>query len=246
MNRQYKKSPLVEALCEFQFIPGQPWDVTIPDLFYEKISGEFPIKKQQLGVGISFQPRGIGIAQEMEMLQRIQFFKTDETALVQVGINLLAINQLKPYPSWNAFKPLILQNLTRYLEIAKPKGFKRIGLRYINKIEFDKDSIELGHYLKYSPFIPPELPQKSVGFHFRVEIPYQDGRDHLVVILASAIPQKANCLSLFLDLDYFIAKPDGISLDQAPDWIEQAHSAVENAFEACITDECRKLFGEET
>lgn len=247
MGRKYSNPPIVEALCEFQFIPSQPWDLTIPGLLYEKINinNEFPIKQQQMGFGIGFKPKEGGIEQKVEMSQRMQFLRPDKTALVQVGPDLLTVNHLKPYPKWEAFKPLILNNLGIYQEITKPKGFKRIGLRYINKIEFDKGPIELSDYFNYYPFIPPKLPQIHETFNVRIEIPYEEGCDRLLLTLTSIIPEKPDVLSILLDLDYIMAIPDRIPLDQASNWIEKAHTMVENAFEACITDKCRSLWGEE-
>lgn len=245
MGRKYSNSPIVEALCEFQFIPTQPWDMTIPGLLYERINNEFPVKQQQMGFGIGFQPKEGGIEQKVDMFQRMQFFRSDRSALVQVGPDLLTINHLKPYPTWDTFKPMILKNLETYQTVAKPKGFKRIGLRYINKIEFDEHPIELTDYFNYYPFIPTNLPQMHEMFQVRVEIPYEEGRDRLLLTLASVIPEKPNVLSLLLDLDYIMAIPERIPLDQASEWIEKAHTIVENAFEACITDRCRNLFGEE-
>lgn len=246
MGRKYSNPPIEEALCEFQFVPSQPWDITIPGLFYDRIKEEFPEKQQQMGFGLSFQPKEGGIAEHKIELAppRMQFFRTNKSALVQVGPNLLTINHLRPYPSWENFKPLILDSLMKYQEITKPKGLKRIGLRYINKIEFNKGPIELSDYFNYYPFIPQKLPQIHSAFNVRIEIPYEGGRDHLLLALASMVPEKPDVLSLLLDIDYIMAKSEGISLNETLDWIENAHTAIENAFEACITDRCRNLFGE--
>lgn len=46
MGRKYRNPPLIEALCEFQFVPTQPWDLTIPGFFYEKVKNDFPAKQQ--------------------------------------------------------------------------------------------------------------------------------------------------------------------------------------------------------
>lgn len=249
MSRKYSNPLIVEALCEFQFIPSQPWDVTIPGLLYDKIRDEFPVKHQQMGfgVGLAAQPREGGMAEHRIELAppRMQFFRSDKTALVQVGSDLLTINHLKPYPTWEAFKPLIFNNLKIYQEIAKPKGFRRIGLRYINKIEFDGGPVELTDYFNYYPFIPTALPQMHEAFQVRVEIPYEEGRDRLFLTLASMIPEQPGALSLLLDLDYVLVMPEHIPLGQTPVWIEDAHITVENAFEVCITDKCRGLLGEE-
>jgi len=52
MGKKYKNPPIVEALCEFQFVPGQPWDITIAGMLYERIKDEFPIKQQHAEVQI--------------------------------------------------------------------------------------------------------------------------------------------------------------------------------------------------
>jgi uncharacterized protein (TIGR04255 family) len=245
MSRKYSNSPIVEALCEFQFIPSEPWDMTIPGLLYENINDEFPIKQQRTNFGIGFQPKEDGIEQKVEMSQRMQFFRSDKSALVQVGPDLLTVNHLKPYSTWKTFKSMILKNLRIYQAIVKPKGFKRIGLRYINKIEFREHRIELKDYFNYYPFIPANLPQIPEAFQVRVEFPYQEGRDRLLLTFASAIPEKPNILALLLDLDYIMVIPERVSMDRADEWIEEAHKIVEIAFEACITDKTRNLFMEE-
>lgn len=244
MNRRYNNPPVEEALCDFQFIPGQPWDMTIPGLLYEKIRDEFPIKEQQMGLGIGFRPKEGGIEQRVEIPQRMQFLRSDKSSLVQVGRDLLTINQLKPYPTWETFKPMILQNLKIYQAIAKPKGLRRIGLRYINKITFEEYPIEATDYFNYYPTIPTGLPQMHEAFHVKVEIPYEDGGDRLLLTFSTATPGKSQALTLVLDLDYIMAIPERVPIDQADAWVEKAHKIVEAAFEACVTDKCRNLFGE--
>ncbi len=237
----------MEALCEFQFIPSQPWDITIPGLLYEKINDKFPVKQQQkeFGIGLGVRPKEGGITEHrLELTQpRMQFFRPDKTALVQVGSDLLTINHLKPYPTWELFKPLILNNLRLYEEIAKPKGLKGIGLRYINKMEFHDSPIEMSEYFHSYPLIPKELPQVHDAFDIHIEIPYENRRDRLLLTLSTVASKQPKVISLLLDFGYIMMKPDSVSLDQAADWIEQAHTIVEHAFEATITDKCRDLFG---
>jgi uncharacterized protein (TIGR04255 family) len=50
MGKRYKKPPIVEALFEFQFVPGREWDLTIPGLIYKKVKRRFPNRKQQIGI----------------------------------------------------------------------------------------------------------------------------------------------------------------------------------------------------
>ena len=247
MGKKYKNSPIVEALCEFQFIPSHPWDMTIPGLFYEKIRNDFPEKKQQMGFGVGFQPKEKSVEQKIEMNQRIQFLRTDKTALVQVAADLLVINHLKPYPTWDIFKPILFKNLDLYKEIANPKGFKRIGLRYINKIDIPSESIEMSEYFNFYPPIPKDLPQIHSDFNMQVEIPYENERDRLLLTLTKgkAIPEKSDIISIILGLYHVMVIPEKVSFDEVEEWTEKAHTIIEKAFESCITDKCRTLFEEE-
>ena len=85
MGRLYKNPPLIEALCEFQFEPDQPWDWTIPGLVYDKVKKEFPKKKQQniIKMEVHADPE---ISQSVKgEIARMQFLREDEQALIQVG-----------------------------------------------------------------------------------------------------------------------------------------------------------------
>jgi uncharacterized protein (TIGR04255 family) len=246
MGKKYKNPPIVEALCEFQFVPTQLWDITVAGLLYEKIKDEFPLKQQQVGFRVAVQPgEGEVPEQKIEFTPpRMQFFNNDKNSLVQIGPDLLTVNYLKPYPTWEKFKPLILKILGKYIDIANPKGFRRIGLRYINKIDFDQHEIVLMNYFNYYPSIPNNLPQTLKTFQATVEIPYDNERDTLRLTLGTLIPEKPDTFSLMLDLDYIMVLPEGIALNEVSNWLEDAHTKIDNAFEACVKDECRKLFEE--
>lgn len=246
MSSKYRNPPIVEALCGYQFIPGQPWDFTIPALFYERVKDQFPEKKAQIQVGFPLEHKAQEAETELsvQISHRMQFLRADKKALVQIGPDLLVINHLKPYPTWDKFRELILKNLQIYQEIAKPKGFKRLGLRYINKIDFPAKSIQLEDYFTFYPFVGEALPQEHGPFYVRIEIPYEQGRDHLLLTFGTTMPEKPDTLSCMLDLDYVMGLPEKVPLAQATEWVEKAHKTIEEVFEACITDKCRNLFEE--
>lgn len=123
MGRRCKNPPVVEALCEFQFASDQRWDMTIPGLMYERLKGGFPDKQEEISISFQLRPTEKGVERKIEIEPippKIQFFKKDKTALVQIAPDLLVVNCLKPYPSWERFKALIAKNLEIYREIANP------------------------------------------------------------------------------------------------------------------------------
>jgi len=244
MGRKYKNPPVVEALCEFRFDPGSPWDLAIPGLVYEKVQGEFPKRRQAKVFEASISGGPEGIEQQVKTTDRMQFLRHDEKALIQVGPNLLAVNHLKPYPSWQEFLPLIQQGFDAYFAAANPKSIQRIGLRYINRIEIAGERVELADYFEFRPFVGPRLPQDYGPFVVGIQIPFEDSRDLLRLQLESATVETPGTVAVMLDLDYFLAQPGGVSQDDVFKWTEIAHAHVEEVFEACITDRLRQVFEE--
>ena len=242
VSRRYGKPPVTQAICEFQFVSDKAWDWTIPGLIYPRISGEFPLKQQEQAFQISVTPQQQPVQQFSTALSKMQFLKNDRSAMVQIGPDLLGINVQSPYPGWPNFFKLISEQLQIYLEMSSPKGFKRIGLRYINRIEFQIDGIESTKYFRYYPHLPENIEQKHGPFSMSVVHEFDNGRDALVINFATIVP--SSTLAYVLDLDYSLTQPDKIQLGDGLKWIENAHLRIEDMFEACITDELRALFEE--
>ncbi|MCK4421690.1 TIGR04255 family protein [candidate division WOR-3 bacterium] len=245
MNKKYRNPPIEEVVCEFNFIPSSPWDLTIPGLIYEKVRGKFPQRNEQTGIGIQLERTEKGFSPKVcPAPPRIRFYRKDKTALLQIAPNLLAINQLKPYQSWQKLKPIINEVFQIYKDVANPKGFKQIRLRYINKINIELKSLELNDYLNFYPETPEHLIQPYSSFISRIEMLYQDNRDRILVTVGTTIPETPNVTSIVLDLDYIMAESESISINKYEKWLDQAHSAIEETFESCITDKTRFLFEE--
>ena len=247
MSRKYRNPPIVEALCEFRFDPGDPWDLAVPGLVYEELGGaggRFPKRRQAANLEVELTLTDSGAQQQVARSERMQFLRGDEKVLVQIGPNLLAVNHLKPYSSWQEFFSLVRDGFETYNKVTKPKGVKRIGVRYINRVEIPEPSIRLEDFLEFRPYMGSNLRQEIAGpFVVGVHIPYEDGRDVLRLQLSS-VRKDTPGMALMLDLDYFLAQPGGVPLGGVLEWNDVAHGRVEEVFEACITDRLRQLFDE--
>ena len=244
MGRLYKNPPLIEALCEFQFEPDQPWDWTIPGLVYDKVKKEFPKKKQQniIKMEVHADPE---ISQSVKgEIARMQFLREDEQALIQVGPNLLVVNHLKPYPTWNKFQEMIRNGLAVYRDVANPEALRRIGLRYINRLEIPQSAIRIEDYILVVPNIPEPVPQVFVTWIQRVEIPFVDANGLMVVQSGLVKQDDPNTTAFLLDLDFITLDTRKVNLDNVMEWVTQAHDEVEKTFEACITDKTRTFMEE--
>src|SRR5207245_3550038 len=90
-------------------------------------------------------------------------------------------------------------------------GFRRIGLRFINKIVFPTKGIETTDFFHYYPRLPETVEQMHGPFAMRVFHVYEGERDLLNLQMAHMKPNGEN-LVIGLDLDYYLAQPNKVEL----------------------------------
>ena len=112
MGKKYKNPPIEEAVVEFRFVPGQEWDLTIP----EKLHEHPDIKTQYWGkprtqklLEAAFQagsslPPNVAIR---EGIARIQLVDSGGQHLISIGSDTISVNTLRPYDGWELFRPRI-------------------------------------------------------------------------------------------------------------------------------------------
>ncbi len=244
MGRKYKNPPVIEAVCEFRFEPSSPWDLAVPGLIYDKLRGTFSKRQQAKAFEAKIATGPQGVQQQLMQIDRLQFLREDGKALIQVSPDFLAVNHLRPYPTWEGFLPLIQKALGVYREVADPKGFHRIGLRYINKIDFPGGPIKLEQYFEFYPFVGQQLPQDLSAFIVGIQIPFEEERDILKLLMNSSASDKPDVVSIVLDLDYFLGRSGDVTFANAFQWLEQAHTRIESTFEGCLKETLREKFEE--
>ena len=183
--RRYADPPVVEALCEC-FFQNSAWDSTIPGTFYEQVKAEFPKKSElkRTDVHIHLGPSET-TTQTALTESRTRFSSQDDTRLVQVERDLVVVNQLKPYPQFEAWRPLVISMVKHYNELAKPQAIVRIGVRYINRIVVPVEGHEMANYFKLYPEVPTELGGAHGTFFMRVQIPAHHTNHGLIVTFGS-------------------------------------------------------------
>src|ERR1700679_3944530 len=95
---RYKNPHLTEVVAEFYF-QGTDWDLVIPGLLYEQLKEAFPMRRMPSPPGMVLAQHGFGLP-PMFRTDRVVFGSKDERQLVQVGPNLLAVNNVKLYTQW--------------------------------------------------------------------------------------------------------------------------------------------------
>ena len=244
MKRKYASPPIIEAVCEFRVSQDSEWDATVPGLIYEKVSKDFPNKERRVFQEVELTGSQEGTEQKVTINERVLFLTSDKKTFIQVAPNLIAVNCLKPYPSWDGFKLRIRNAFEALISTVSVKGFQRIGLRYINRITVPGERVNLDEHFEFRPFLGPKLPQNMLSFFLGCELPLLDERDVCKVQLTNAIAEEPNTRALILDLDYYLAQPQALQVDNALSWVNDAHENLYDVFEGCISDRLRILFQE--
>lgn len=244
MAKKYRNDPIIEALCEFQFTADSPWDPIIPGRIYEQVKGEFKKHQPMKVLAVAASTGGDTAEPRLVSVDRIQFLRDDGSALLQVGPRLYVANMLKPYTSWEAFKPMVLNGLHVYLDVAQPKGIQTLTLRYINRIQIACGNFDLSHYFNIYPHANPPLPQAFAAFSTTVQVLRHEDRDVLKLELSSMPPEQPDHAIMHLDMQYALGQPVELDLENVSGWLDEAHQVIEQTFEECITDKLRQQFRE--
>lgn len=232
MGEKLQRPPLVEAVCEFRFAEQDAWDWTVPGRLYELIRADFPERAQQSGmdVRVARMAGGGPVATLQPAAERVQLRKSDGSALVQVGPELLSINHLRPYPSWEAFLAMITNVLDAYRTLFAKLTLGRIGLRYINQMPLAIGSHDVANFLTVSPPLPGSLDKALLGFFQRYELEEFMPVGVLIHQTGTQLTPEGNP-AIALDLDFVSQEVAHLgSTDSVVRWLESAHDRIYAAF----------------
>ncbi len=241
---QYPNPPLVEAVCEFRFEAGNAWNAALPGLIYTKLRDAYPSIQSALVLESSSTFLDGAPAHRVSPADRVRAVSEDERSFVQIGVNVVSIHVLRPYPGWQAFRTKIQSALEAFAEVVRPRQFARVGLRYVNHIEVPSHALNLEDSFDFYPHLGRQLPKAHQDFLCMVEFSFNQGRDLARMQLVRTKAEESNTQRVILDIDYWLQVADSISLAASESWLDAAHEAVEKLFEGSITTQLRQQFGE--
>jgi uncharacterized protein (TIGR04255 family) len=242
-RRRYRRPPVVEALCELYF-EGSDWDDTVPGQFYDLIKQDFPVKRQRENQEAQVVVTNTGEASAgiKRLAPWMQFITSNGNRLIQIGRDVLVVNQLQPYPHFDDWEPLIYSTLAHYRSLTRPKGVTRLGLRYINRVLIPETQIRMEDYFTVYPQLPQAMGDIHGRFMIRVDLPHQEGGHAVLLTFGSAPPEGPNQIAHLLDLYDIFKAEQPLPFDAIPSHVGFAHRNIETAFEGSITDRLRTLF----
>jgi uncharacterized protein (TIGR04255 family) len=249
VRRHYQNPPIVEALVEI-FFTGAQRGLAVRDAFFARIRDRFPTERvlNQTGLEVNMSP-GQASARLSQGEPRFQFLNPDESQMTQLAPGLLVFNQVRtnpqvPYPRFERWRPIALEMLNLYREIAQPAGVDRLGVRYINRLIIPRPSMLMEDYFTVYPQVPDTLNSRHGPFLMNMELAAPHEEHQLLFTLGSTPSEQPGTMSYLLDLYNILPLGPSDSFETLPQRLDEAHDNIVTTFEYTITDTTRTLFGE--
>lgn len=131
----------------------------------------------------------------------------DKLHVAQFNRDGFTFSRLQPYQSWEQFHQEGLHLWALYNQVARPSEIQRIGLRFINRIEFSQNEVKLEDFLENPPKTPRgmEVPFEGFLHHNTLTVP---GHPYGINVIQTVQPsQGAEAWGVILDIDVFTTEP---------------------------------------
>lgn len=247
----YSDPPIAEVICECYFETPFAWqDEPVKQQFRDLLGREdFPIIRDKHASPPPSQLQAGVISTLTPLIARkTQFVSADEKTFFQVSGNLLAVNRLRPYQSWEYFLPIVHRGVDAYRSLTGSTQIMIPGLRYINQIEIPGGPgvrLELEDYFEFYPYVGKRLPQTHGDFIIGIKISFEEGFDALALELScNATNLERQAFVMVLDLYYraINRRQPSLTVETVFDWLDIAHRHIQDTFEGCLTERARALF----
>lgn len=213
-----EKAPIQEAVIQLSGRAGSHWDEqSITSTLKQKlplfpktqsIRGMMAEMRLQQGAAPSHESQDLGW---LGLVMR----PDDEKQVLQFQRDFFAYSRLAPYPGWSSFLETALAMWKIHQEVAAPSEVVRIGVRFINRIEFPLDQ-KLENYLNAPPIEPVGMDFPYLNF-LHSETLTDPAREYAIQITKTIQPSIDNDpskLGLIIDIDVSTMKLSSIDNDE--------------------------------
>jgi len=250
--RKFGKPPLVEVYCEFVFMPagGERWHGLGVCEFLRRIGGQYPNQEMltpgsgQTHLHDEDDSEPFGVVDLDSPYPLFRFRSEDGSTIVQVGDNLLVVNQLPPYYGWGNFFPRIIEALEGYLNIWNPTSVAQAFLHYIDRVEVREREFALKDYFNLFPVLPEGFDRPFTNLMLSMDLEGCGKGDVLSVSIRQDTAINPDGNAFLFNWDYGSTDPIPLDtgLDGIAEWLEVAHGCCWDFFQAIFTDRCIALF----
>jgi uncharacterized protein (TIGR04255 family) len=237
----YAHAPIQEAVIDLVF--GETQTLEKLQKAKAKLSKRYPLDEQLVsfeggvsgtgGLSVRSSPIGFHLS-TLEM-----------SDIVQLQIDRVVTSRSAPYEGWDK---LIAQAKINWSTVAKATGIKtvrRVGIRYINRIDIPLNgeaAVKLSDYLSFLPNISPISEEPMTEFTLLVTRLTSNPNWTARIISTLVPPVLINHISVLFDIDLFRDRDIASKEQELWEQIEEVRALKNDIFERYLTPNSRALF----
>jgi uncharacterized protein (TIGR04255 family) len=238
---KYTFAPIQEAVIDLIFSETQTFERV--EKASSKLKRRYPQMEQLVNIEggmsgpghMSFKSGPIGF----------HLSTLDMSDIVQIQIDRLTTSRTAPYEGWEKLLDASKENWRTVSREITSQIIRRVGIRYINRIDIPlngEDSVQLSDYLSFLPNISPISGEPMTEFTTLVTRLTRDPLWTARIISTLAPPVLINHMSVLFDIDVYREKDIPIKYEELWKQIDGARILKNEIFEKYLTEKSRKLF----
>jgi len=234
----YPNPTIQEAICEIHFrLPGDgAWNPAFAGELFKKIQRDFPHFEPAASMGVQFEVGPAGMAPRLVPIRpQMQFRHRERPLLRQLSPFVMTVNVLPKYPGWAPVREDIMAGWRDAVAVTGASVVRRIGLRYIDRIERTRPDERPGEWIAPSQYIPQYVLSSLPGFLSRLEARPAE-QDRVIITLGEVAGTAEQPGAFMLDIDCIVEK--SIPADDESGLraeINRLHSRCWEVFQASLT-----------
>lgn len=237
----YKYPPVTEAVIGINF--AEDLSKALLSSVSDKLAKNYPIHQplQNIGVNLDLSSNADKDRKTFtEIAEGHRRSSHDMTELALALSNSLVVSQLAPYPGWDIFSKRFMRDWKHLKKTLGYRQIKRIGVRYINRIDIPAAGELVHHeqFLNVFPQIPDMLSPLIAGAVQTISY-FEDIKCRLTLNSGVVESPILNHTSFLLDLD--VGREIDMPQKDADifELLEAMRLKKNQVFEACISKRAR-------
>ena len=182
-SHQYKHPPITEAVIEIRL--EDSLSESVVEKIHKRLKKSYESSETISLVGIRLDPKKEKIERIPDEFEAYKLTSKDQADVVQIKPNAMVCSRLAPYNGWVNFEPRARENWEIWRKTAKHTKIKRIGVRYINRIDIPfrkEDKIDIEDYLTIVPKYPePHLLTGFTNYTMQIKGPFSIEGFYLII-----------------------------------------------------------------
>jgi uncharacterized protein (TIGR04255 family) len=239
----YPKAPITEGVIHLS-VAGTASPEELQKLV-KRFAKDYPQQDALSTINVALNTTA-GAVTVQQNPQGYRLKSTDQADLVLIFADGVAASRLSPYLGWEHLRGRAHTAWAEWHRAVTYSPPKRIGIRYVNRIDIpirQAEILDIDDYLSFSPRVPDFSKQPLNGFLVQATRPTD--LEHWSVTTTSSLvspPPLIDHVSLLLDIDVFRTEQIPGRNEDLWNCIDAVRPLKNAIFEACVTDEARKLF----